>query len=435
MRFQGNKQRNNGKFHDFASCRQPKCFKQFKIIGNVEKFATQINLYATPGEYIHDQPLVYQLRGEARAKLQEKMKFAMPNTVHEQLNNDMNKKLAKAHNNYQFQHSLSVLQKAKSEKMSENDRHTNDVLDIISSISDAQGKHPYIRQFVAPFKISLGCQEQVEFLKRNSKLRVHFDATGNTVKKPYAQSKRVYYYSGVVNVEGKLFPLMEYITNDHTTTSIRDFCRIMKVYWEEHKVIWPPFESFVTDWGWASINAIMGAWNNITVLQYLQLVFNEIQNNIPVPDHIMRHYLCYAHVMKMISKWLHSKKVQDKSIKLYLETIALIAHSHNLNSMSSYVQSLFTILESPTENDDVEQAFEQLGEAVGPRGPQIEEMLNLVKHEIDECPDTGANSMYPKVHSINILVEFERASEEKFQIISNKGIRIGIIHWSFLIIY
>lgn len=99
----------------------------------------------------------------------------------------------------------------------------------------------------------------------------------------------------MVNVNGKILPLLEYVTNDHSTPSIRDFGVFMKKYWEQNKISWPPFQKFVTDWASASVTGLMGAWNNLTVLEYSELVYNEVQNGIPLPSNMIRFFLLCPH--------------------------------------------------------------------------------------------------------------------------------------------
>lgn len=83
LRFKGHKELNNDRFSDYAVCRQPNGSKYFKIIGDVSKLKISIDVYATPDECDHDESLAYQLRSEERKKLQAKLQFAKPHTVHE----------------------------------------------------------------------------------------------------------------------------------------------------------------------------------------------------------------------------------------------------------------------------------------------------------------------------------------------------------------
>ena len=89
--------------------------------------------------------------------------------------------------------------------MGRNDCGTDDIVDIIFKSARANNEHPYIRNFSTPFTIYLGLFQEIEFLKYHHDSILYFDATGSAIKKPYDQSKRVYFYAGVVNFKKKFF--------------------------------------------------------------------------------------------------------------------------------------------------------------------------------------------------------------------------------------
>lgn len=107
-------------------------------------------------------------------------------------------------------HSVKALQNARSERLSKNDFHCDNVADLIlrcrhernlGSIDDI-----YVHQASDP----LGClfysirhYYSIQSVINGQSLVLHFDATGSVVRKINAKDKRVYYYAGVVNVQGK----------------------------------------------------------------------------------------------------------------------------------------------------------------------------------------------------------------------------------------
>lgn len=171
---------------------------------------------------------MYQLRGEERKLLKESLKYIKPGTVREKLMNKMDLKLAEQDKNYQYSHSLGVLQKAKSDKNCENDQHPDDIADIVLRTAQVYQYHEYIRKFVSPFSIHLGCVEQMDILNKYDKLKFHFDATGSIVREPYPESKRICYYAGVVAIDKKVCPPLGFITNDHTAKFVSDFSIFMR---------------------------------------------------------------------------------------------------------------------------------------------------------------------------------------------------------------
>ncbi|KAF7993735.1 hypothetical protein HCN44_010330 [Aphidius gifuensis] len=337
--------------------------------------------------------MVYQLSGKARRNFKDKIKWMKPKTAHEELLNEMNNDLIEHHKNHQFTHSLSVLQKARSEILGENDRHPNDLADIILKIQEYKNNHPFIRHYIYPFTIYLGCEEQINLLKiKGGSLILRFDATGTVIRIPYDGSKRVYIYVGVVVIDGKIYPVLSFITNDHKSSTIVDYLIYIKNYWIENNVSWPPFESFVSDMAWASINALMLAWNNITVLQYMKKIYNNIINNDKLPSGLILLFTCYPHLMEMISRRLKKTKIKGVQAKLCLEIIAVIAHSVDLNEMASRVENMMIILLSSKETNQVVDAikyFSNLNEKIK---STIDEEKIKKKEEIIEKVDISDTS-------------------------------------------
>lgn len=263
LRFIGLHHRDNNKFNEYAVCRQSDCGAKLKFSSEIIGLMTDINIYSTHTSFQeHSVPLVYQLRGLQRERIKEELKFIKPSTLRHAVIHKKNENLALEENNIRFAHPLSVLHKARSEKLCENDEHLDDIQDILGRMANENFNHPFIRSFIIPFSIHLGCQEQITLLINYPGLDFHFDAT-----------KRVFYYCGVVLINKKNFPLLGLITNDHEAKSVADHLKYMRNYWTDNGVRWPPFKYFVTDWSWASINALMIAWNNLTVLEYVEIIF------------------------------------------------------------------------------------------------------------------------------------------------------------------
>lgn len=176
---------------------------------------TIIHVYSTKSSENLALPLSYHLRGIWRAKTQRCLRYTKPSTFHIESVNDMDQNLAEKFNNYKFAHSRKVLSTAKTEYKTQNDCHSDDI-----AIKSTKSDHPCIRQFTSPFTVYLGTIKQIQLSKIHKNLTIYFNATGSVVKKPYAESKRIYYYAGVVNIQNKIYSVLELITNNHTVLSI-----------------------------------------------------------------------------------------------------------------------------------------------------------------------------------------------------------------------
>ncbi|KAH0552634.1 hypothetical protein KQX54_013544 [Cotesia glomerata] len=83
-------------------------------------------------------------------------------------------------------------------------------------------------------------------------------------------------------------------------------------------------------------------YSSNTVRKARSLALNE-----PLPSNIIPLYLCYPHIMKMISRYGKTHKVKPETTKLFLEAFATLVHCKNINIFDQLVESLFVILLYP----------------------------------------------------------------------------------------
>lgn len=339
---------NNEKFRDYAHCQQPLCQIRLTNHGNIDGLNTIIRISITEDKPQHTEPLMYQLRGSQREDSKDKLKHAKPSTIHTSIVNKMDASLVRSDNNFQFAYSLPTLQKARSEAVCANDQHPDDCIDIVSRIAAYNHQHPYIKKYSSPFAIYLTIPDQIELLKNFSNITLHFDATGSVVRSPYSGSKRVYYYAGITSIEHKIYPIFEIIMNNHTASSIADGLLFFKDLWDSSGVKWPPFNDVTTDWSWASINAIVMAWNKSTVIDYLIKCHQAILTN-QLPDVLPLH-TCDPHFMKMVSRLLHRRQVKKSLRGFILEIVAKLVHLEEYESLKKSLQCALIIFLFPNKN-------------------------------------------------------------------------------------
>jgi hypothetical protein len=61
--------------------------------------------------------------------------------------------------------------------------------------------------------------------------------------------------------------------------------------------VWPPFDRIVTDFSMANLIAINTAFNNLNLLDYLEIAFEAVTNGKDL-DEIIKIHLCRSHLTK-----------------------------------------------------------------------------------------------------------------------------------------
>lgn len=165
-----------------------------------------------------------------------------------------------------------------------------------------------------PFSVIMFTQEQIDIfaaMAKKANLCLYFDATGSLIHKIPNQEKRVLYYalvaafkavhsssSRVANTE---IPLAEFVTNDHTITSISYFLSyfIHKVGLVNNRIYKP--NSVIVDFSWACLQSVIIACNQQNIVSYLNLCWNAVNK----PDKSLKNvtvvHICAAHFMHFIS--------------------------------------------------------------------------------------------------------------------------------------
>ncbi|KAK9702257.1 Ulp1 protease family, C-terminal catalytic domain [Popillia japonica] len=96
----------------------------------------------------------------------------------------------------------ATIRKIRSESLEQFDKDRDDVLDLVKM--QAEYKH-FMKEMSFPFSLKLVGEEQVAMLtsvfKQQGELYVHFDGTGNIVRHPYKEKKRVLLYTGVIHLQ------------------------------------------------------------------------------------------------------------------------------------------------------------------------------------------------------------------------------------------
>lgn len=98
------------------------------------------------------------------------------------------------------------------------------------------------------------------------------------------------------------YPIYNMLTSCHTSMNIEVW---LKYFREEYCKIttrkWPPFSEIVTDFSKANLKAICLAFNEISIYNYLNYIYDNLGSN-DLLKNMCNIHLCYAHIKKSISR-------------------------------------------------------------------------------------------------------------------------------------
>lgn len=103
----------------------------------------------------------------------------------------------------------------------------------------------------------------------------------------------------------------------------------------------------VCDWSWAIIIGIIGAWNSMDLLQYLNICYKLSKNSCYENDykHIVTVHICCAHFMKMISCNLAKHNIKRKDVKDFvMKTMAALVMCNKLTDVGRIYESFAIVL-------------------------------------------------------------------------------------------
>ncbi|KAK5649972.1 hypothetical protein RI129_001001 [Pyrocoelia pectoralis] len=327
---------------DYAVCKYNGC-RKFKFISYFTKGSSlQTKVYSTSSSINHSgNPKFYHLKGQERKELKKLLIHQHPRSLQCDLIKNLNEKAA-SNGNFQDVRKLNVFQKARSESIADNDLSKNDFTDLTLKYEQhtLKGDHQYIQSVALPLHVCLFSKRQLQILSQNGKSTLHFDATGSLVRDLNfnRQGKRIFYYAGVIQVNGTILPMLELITNAHGTESIT---------------------SFLTNW--ASINSIINSFNQMSVSNYLNLVYNYlIENNMTSMNGVVRINICCAHFMHIIVRRVKSMNVGKKVGAVILDGVGQLVMCSSMNEIRDCFIQLMIVLLYPYETIDVHKAITKL---------------------------------------------------------------------------
>lgn len=274
-------------------------------------FSIEIN----GGEISHSKPLTSQLKGKNREHVRNILKnqYAVHFQNKERLICDLKLKDKGNLGDYK---ALPVYNKVRQEALASQDHDKNDIEDLHKILKKQVDQNQPITIHslsIDPFFVYFMSHAQLDVLiklkKKYTHLIGHVDATGTIARCPQSVSGMMMYYAGVINVPnvdeitGTNFTFMEMLTNKHTAFNIKLFLMYFKNYYLTYTTVkWPIMDHVVTDFSKALLNAISLGWNNLTLLDYVNLTYEWLhKRNLDNHTTYVKIHLCYAHLCKNFS--------------------------------------------------------------------------------------------------------------------------------------
>jgi hypothetical protein len=124
---------------------------------------------------------------------------------------------------------------------------------------------------------------------------------------------------------------------------------------------WPIFKVIVTDFSWALIKSVLNSFNNLTVLEYLDVTFKFLDEGADI-FRFSLVFICCAHFMKLITNQIKAKIFPQNKCNELKQSIkkcfALMIDATSFDELKKIFVAFVFVIESPTLNDCVTNHFD-----------------------------------------------------------------------------
>ena len=177
----------------------------------------------------------------------------------------------------------------------------------------------YVNDVVTfPLRAIMFTKEQLQIIEEEDLRILFMDATSSIIRKPQSlRCKKIFYYCQVFRLNGKIIPAAEMLTSEHETKSISYFLKEYKYFVLKETGSWPFFNAVVVDWSLPSIHSLLYEWNNMTITQYLDLMYSCAVEE-KSPPNIKFILTCIAHVLHRVALAIDKNYSEYKPIKSFL---------------------------------------------------------------------------------------------------------------------
>ena len=270
----------------------------------------------------------------------------------------------------------------------------------------------------------------------------HFDATGSIIKNISGQKKPFFYSIVSRDIKNKLIlPVAEFVTTSHDSISITKYLFSIKKIFENSlnenkRFIIPPI--VVTDFSWALIISVLEAFNNCSVVNYINWAFDVLfkysENNQLNQLMKTRIIICQTHIFKAVvqktnicidKKRLSEKNYdkQNKIKKLFLFSFTILQNSTSINEFNEVLKDLYKIFCLKNYSEEINSCVTKIQQLVMKRNFDLFKIIDvesLSKIKNDESEMNIYINLNSKCNSIKQSSPFNKYFDSMIKILSKE---------------
>ena len=204
--------------------------------------------------------------------------------------------------------------------------------------------------------------------RKNQKfVRLHLDATGGLVEKPYANSPNVVNHSIILpiktnpkNIESELIPVAELITCNQTSLNIEIFLRKLIAAVKRRTKVYENLSDYIIiDCSFAEMNAITNCYG-LKICEYLNILFKASEEkSLDSLDKISIIGWCSSHFTKIVVKDVkaaYPSKAHSKLRGLIVELVVELMDIKSFEEQDSFIKNILILLKKENVDEEVLRA-------------------------------------------------------------------------------
>lgn len=196
---------------------------------------------------------------------------------------------------------------------------------------------------------------------------LHIDATGSVVRKFRENQKAVYYYSICIRTPpindrdtGNLVDLGSMISSSHTQITIGNFLAVFKAKCMEYFKKWPFFKHAISDFSYATINAMLLNFESTTLSSYIREKFKQYKYGLMIPENSFTIHLCAAHLIKNFTTTVKTFKFGVEESKNLKKIFGTFFRIYEWKQLLEFISLFFCLLLNPFKDGDFQKTLENL---------------------------------------------------------------------------
>lgn len=263
----------------------------------------------------------------------------------------------------------NALQKIRREILQEMDLAKDDLTDVfLRSREPLKGfiRHLDVVEFCAYLMKDIQVTTVVKWHHNNRFRRAYIDATGSIVR-PLVKGESILHHVLLVPIQvaddnnKTLYNLAEMVTKSQCTATIAHFLEFVIGMFKKHVKLGQLFHEVVTDKSFANIGAILRAFNNMTLTEYLHKCSEiALQSEKSTQKQMLRGItvvrLCSSHTCKTMRDLVRDFFKEKQTAEIICE---LIGHMFNITDFAmlmTYCSNFLYAMLSPLAGNKMKEA-------------------------------------------------------------------------------